>query len=385
MHDDALITDPARLAALCDEWSREEWLALDTEFIRERTYYPQLCLVQIGTSQGAWAVDPLAPGMDLAPLLKLLADPRMLKVFHAGRQDMEIFYHLMGYTPSPVFDTQIAAQVCGFGESVSYEAIVQKTVGKSVDKGARFTDWAKRPLSERQLTYALQDVIYLRGVYDKLHEFMARQNRMEWIAGEMEKLTDHALYDAPEEDAWKRLRFNGRKPESFAALQAIAAWREREAKRMDVPRGRLVRDDLLTEIALAMPRTLEDLHHLRGTQNLSKTVQKGLVEAIDAALAGSPAAWPKQPTRPREEPALHRHALSLLQLLLEVQAEKHRVTARMIATRDELEAMARGTRDIAPLQGWRGEVFGAQALKLLSGEIALSVDTGGGVCVKEVG
>ncbi len=279
------ITTQKELAAFCKSVAQEEFLTVDTEFIREKTYFPRLCLIQIAGSEKAAIIDPLAKDIDLAPVFELLQNPKIVKVFHAARQDIEIFYLLSKKIPAPIFDTQVAAAVCGFGESAGYESLVNQIVGKEIDKSSRFTDWSARPLSEKQLAYALSDVTHLRVIYEKLKKKIEDTGRTTWIAEEHVYLSDPALYDANPDEAWKRLRVGNLKPKHLAVLRELARWREHEAIKHDVPRGRIVKDDVLVELALSAPRKEADLSRIRSIGNISQSRMAAIFACVEAALA----------------------------------------------------------------------------------------------------
>jgi ribonuclease D len=370
-----LLTTTAELATLCEELAREPYVAVDTEFMRDRTYWPKLCLVQLAGAKRQAAVDPLAKGMDLAPLFALLANPRVLKVFHAARQDIEIFYRLTGAVPTPLFDTQLAAMVCGYGEEVGYETLVGRIAKGRVDKSSRFTDWARRPLSAQQLAYALGDVSHLRVIYERLRRQLEQTGRTEWVAQELAELTDPATYNPPLEDAWKRIKVRSREPRFLAVLRALAAWRETEAQRRDVPRNRIVRDDLLLEIAANRPTSVEELSKLRRI-SLDRQSAAAAVEAVHAALALPEDQLPHQ-APPSKLPRGLGPMIELLRVLLKLKCEEHHVAQRLVATTGDLEAIATEERpDVAALKGWRLEVFGRAALALKRGELGLAVADG---------
>ncbi len=372
-----VIETTADLETCCRRLSEAEVVTVDTEFIRENTYYPRLCLVQIASDDHVVAVDPLAKGIDLAPLLALLADPDILKVFHAGRQDMEIFYHLMeGDLPHPVFDTQVAAMVCGFGEQVSYERLVGALANARIDKSARFADWARRPLPERQLTYALSDVTHLRTVYRALLAKLSQNARQGWLAEEMAVLTDPATYVTTPEEAWRRLKLRHRDRRTLAATQALAAWREREAQTRDLPRGRVLKDEQLYDIAAQKPQTADALARTRGISPdyARGRLGKGILAAIEEAMA-----IPEEelPSMPRQKPAAPVDAAlsDLLKVLLRLRCEEHGVATKLVASADEIERLARGDdADLPALKGWRRELFGADALALKEGRLGLAVN-----------
>jgi ribonuclease D len=372
-----LIQKQDELEAVVAELQKSDFVTVDTEFLRETTFWPVLCLIQMAAPGVTALIDPLAKGIDLKPFFALMGNEAVTKVFHAARQDIEIIHHLGGLIPHPVFDSQVAAMVCGFGDSVSYDQLVQKITGNRLDKSSRFTDWRHRPLSDKQLEYALADVTYLIEVYQYLTAELEREGRAHWLNEEMEVLTSRETYDPHPEDAWKRLKMRVRKPIELAVLQAIAAWREREARERDVPRGRVIKDDALFEVAQQQPKDESALGRLR-------TIPKGWERSSTAAalLAQVNAAL----QIPKEElPRLPKHsqasegssaAAELLKVLLRLVAEKEGVAAKVLATSDDIDRIASDGEeaDVAALHGWRREVFGEQALKLVRGEIALKFD-----------
>ncbi|HET6184062.1 MAG TPA: ribonuclease D [Acetobacteraceae bacterium] len=370
-----LITTTEALAALCARLGAEPFVTLDTEFMRERTYWPELCVVQLAGSAEVAVVDALAPGLDLAPLGRLLADPHVLKVVHAGRQDIETFVLKFGAPPRPVFDTQIAAMVAGYGDQVGYDALVSSLAGGQIDKGHRFTDWAARPLSAAQIAYAAADVTWLRPVYERLRARLEANGRLEWVAEEMAALTDPALYRPDPETAWERLRPRTSDRRKLAVLRALAAWREREAQRLNLPRQRVMKDETLAEIAATMPRSAADLARARG---LTRSFAEGrmgaaVLEAAAEAAALPEAALPPAPAvrETRPSPAL----VALLKVLLAAKAEMHHVAPKLLASSEQIDRIASGERDgVAALHGWRREVFGEDALALCAGRLALGVD-----------
>ena len=366
-----LITDNEALTAFCGRMRAERFVAIDTEFMRDRTYYPRLCLVQVAGESEAVAIDSLAPGLDLAPLLGLLADEAVLKVMHAARQDLEIFYHL-GAMPRPFFDTQVAAMVCGFGEEVAYDTLVSRLAGAQLDKSSRFTDWARRPLSPAQIHYALGDVTHLRVIYQKLAERLEQAGRTGWVVEELEALLEPRLYAQPPEDAWRRLKLRSRDARFIAIVQALAAWREREAQRRDLPRARVVRDDLLLEVAASRPQSVEELRALDRV-NLDRDSAAGVVAAIRSAMALPKSELPPVP----EQVVLPRGigpTVDLLRVLLKLRSEESDVAQRLLASTAELEAIAVDDHaDVPALHGWRREIFGEDALGLKAGRLALAV------------
>ena len=366
-----LISDNAELAAFCARMRGERFVAVDTEFMRDRTYWPKLCLVQVAGAQEAVAIDALAPGLDLAPLLDVMADQAVLKVMHAARQDLEIF-HRLGRLPRPFFDTQIAAMVCGFGEEVAYDTLVAKLAKAQLDKSSRFTDWARRPLTDAQVRYALGDVTHLRVIYEKLAARIDEAGRMGWVAEEFEALLDPRLYDPPPEEAWRRLKVRSRDARFVAIVQALAAWREREARRRDLPRARIIRDDLLMEVAANRPQTVEQLRSLERV-NLDRESAAGVVAATKAALA-----LPKEELPRLEEPVVLPRGIGptidLLRVLLKLRSEENEVAQRLVAGSSDLEAIALDdAADVPALHGWRREIFGDDALALKAGRLALAV------------
>ena len=370
-----IITTTAELAAACKRMSHFDVVTVDTEFMRETTYWPKLCVIQLASPEEAVIVDAMAPDIDLDPFFKLMKNEKIIKVFHAARQDIEIVYHLGGLIPHPVFDTQVAAMVCGFGDSISYDQLVQRVSGARIDKSSRFTDWARRPLSDKQIEYALADVTHLRDVYKALSARLAEQSRTEWVREEMEVLTSPDTYRMEPEHAWKRLKLRVRKPVELAILQELAAWREREAQSRDVPRNRVIKDDAVYEIAQQQPTTPAALAQLR-------TVPKGfersraaeeILAAVKRALALPKEQLPKVPKH-RPMPNGNGAAVDLLKVLLKMTSETHGVAAKVIATVDDLEAIAADdSADVPALHGWRRELFGEAALKLKRGAIALAV------------
>ncbi len=371
----SLITTTESLAAFCARQATAEFVTVDTEFMREKTYWPQLCLVQVAGPGEAVAIDPLAPGLDLRPLYELMADPAVLKVFHAARQDIEIFFHLAGRVPTPLFDTQVAAMVCGFGDSVSYETLVAKLAGVRVDKSSRFTDWSLRPLTERQLAYALSDVIHLRPIYDKLYKRLHKSGRAAWLDQEMAVLTNPATYTANPETVWQRFKVRSAKPRFRAILREVAAWREREAQARDQPRGRILRDEAALEIAAHAPANVEDLARVRG---LGRSFAEGRMGADLLAAVARGVALPDDQC-PRDdtgaEPALGVAAVvELLRVLLKMKCEDHHVASKLVASGSDLDAIAADDQaDVPALSGWRLELFGKDALALKQGRLALTM------------
>jgi ribonuclease D len=369
------IADTLSLARFCESLQGAEFVTVDTEFMRERTYWPILCLVQVAGPTEAAAIDALAPGIDLAPLLALLADETILKVFHAARQDIEIFFYLSGAVPQPLFDTQVAAMVCGFGDAASYQTLVAKLAGAALDKSSRFTDWSHRPLTERQIRYALDDVVHLRTVYEGLRRLLASNGRASWIAEEMAAISDPAVYRSDPLEAWRRFRLRGRIDRRFfAVLQALAAWREGAAQQRNLPRGRILRDEAVLEIAAHAPRTVEALAR---TRSLGKGIAEGrlggeILDAIERGLAGAETVVPP-PVRADAPPGLG-PLIELLRVLLKRCCDEHRVAQKLVASSDDLEAIAADDQASVPaLAGWRFEIFGRDALALKHGRVAMTV------------
>jgi ribonuclease D len=372
-----LITTTAALSDAIAELSKSGFVAVDTEFIRETTFWPELCLIQLATPDYEALVDPLAPGMDLKPFFALMADEKITKVFHAARQDVEIVYNLGNLIPSPMFDSQVAAMVCGYGESISYDQLVNKMTGVHLDKTSRFTDWRRRPLSDTQLTYALADVTHLAAIYPKLRDQLVEKGRVDWVKDEMSTLTSVETYDLHPDDAWKRLKMRARRPIELATLQKIAAWREREARERNVPRSRVMKDDTLFEVAQQQPDSVEALGKLRSVPNGWERSQpaNGLIAAVNEALAIPKEDLPKL-AKHVQGPEGSAAAGELLRVLLKIITEEHGVAPKVVASADDLDKIAaHGDKaDVAVLQGWRRELFGEMALKLIAGEVALKFE-----------
>ena len=372
----SVIADSETLAAFCARLAQADFITVDTEFMRERTFWPQLCLIQVAGPDVASTIDPLAPGMDLKPLLDLLFDPRLLKVFHAARQDLEIFFHMTGRVPYPLFDTQVEAMVCGYGEAASYETLASQLAKARIDKSARFTDWSQRPLSDRQIEYALADVTHLRLVYAALAKRLTATGRADWLGEEMATLMDPATYRLDPETAWMRFKPKNVKPRYLAVLKEVAAWREREAQKRDIPRNRIIRDESVVEIAAHPPRTLDDMSRLRG---MSKGFAEGrlgadLLQAIERGLALPTADIPEVEPAP-DLPSGLGATVELLKVLLKVKCESAGVAQKLIATTADLELLAASDdADIAALRGWRRELFGRAAIDLKHGRLALGLE-----------
>jgi len=372
-----VITTQGELEAAIKALEQSDFVTVDTEFIRETTFWPILCLIQLAAPGVTALVDPLAPGLDLKPFFALMANERVEKVFHAARQDIEIIVHLGDLVPHPVFDTQVAAMVCGFGDSVSYDQLVQKITGAKLDKSSRFTDWKYRPLSDKQLEYALADVTHLIDVYKHLKAELDRENRAHWLNEEMRVLTSRETYDPHPDDAWKRLKMRLRKPQELAIVQSVAAWREREARERDVPRGRILKDDAIYEIAQQAPRDTDALARLRSTpKGWERSSSAGaLLGVVNAALAIPKEQMPKLPKQ-FQPPEGSSAAAELLKVLLRLVAEKEGVATKVLASSDDLDQIAAQgeAADVPALNGWRRAVFGDHALRLVRGDIAIKFD-----------
>lgn len=369
-----MIETTTALAEACKELAKSDFITIDTEFLRETTFWPQLCLVQMASSTLEVLVDPLAKDLDLTPLFELMADASVVKVFHAARQDIEIIHHLGGLIPHPIFDTQVAAMVCGFGDSISYDQLVQRIKNVQIDKSSRFTDWSRRPLTEKQLDYALADVTHLRDVYLALQSQLEREGRSSWLKEEMDILESVETYDMHPDDAWLRLKSRLRKPTELAILKFIAAWREREARSRNVPRSRVLKDDAIFEIAQQQPKDTEALSRLRTIPKGWERSSSGtaIIETVNAALALPKADMP-HPPRQSHSPEGNGAAVELLKVLLKLTADKHGVAAKVIANSEDLDRIAsEGEEAVVPaLSGWRRDLFGEPALKLIRGEVAL--------------
>lgn len=369
-----LITKQSELEAVVAQLARSEFVTVDTEFIRETTFWPELCLIQMASPDTTALIDPLSPEIDLKPFFDLMANEAVLKVFHAARQDIEIIFHLGGLIPHPVFDSQIAAMVCGFGDSVSYDQLVQRITGTQLDKSSRFTDWRHRPLSDKQLEYALADVTWLRDVYLSLRDKLDSRQRSGWVKEEMDVLTSRETYDLHPENAWTRLKMRVRKPIELAVLQHVAAWREREARERNVPRGRVLKDDAIYEIAQQQPRDVAALGRLRTTPKgwERSSTAAGLLAATNEALAIPKDELPKIPRQASTSEGANA-AAEILKVLLRIIAEKEGVAPKIIASSDDIERIASEgeTAEVEALSGWRREVFGEKALRLLRGELGI--------------
>ncbi len=378
-----VITTTADLVATCERMSQHPFVTVDTEFLRETTYYPLLCVAQMATSDESVIVDALAAGLDLAAFFDLMAKEGVVKVFHAARQDIEIMWHRAKLIPRPIFDTQVAAMVLGYGDSISYDQLVQRVTGAVLDKSLRFTDWSRRPLSAAQINYATADVTHLREVFLSLSADLRRRGRSQWVEEEMEVLTSPDTYRAEPELAWERLKSRVRKAKELGVLIEVAAWREREAQSRDVPRGRVLKDEAIGDIAIHAPTTPEKLATLRSLPHGFERSRWGaeIIEAVKRGLARNPAGLPHL-DRPRQG-ANGNATVELLKVLLRMTSERHGVAAKVIATSEDLERIASDDgAEVPALSGWRREMFGNQAIALKHGKLALAVDKGRVVVVE---
>jgi len=377
------VTKTSDLARACERLAQHPFVTVDTEFLRETTYYPLLCVAQMASPKEAVVVDTLAPELDLAPFFALMNDPKVLKVFHAARQDIEICWHMAGTIPHPIFDTQVAAMVLGYGDSISYDQLVQRITGDVLDKSHRYTDWSRRPLTKVQVNYAESDVTHLRDVYLALSADLNKRGRFEWVFEEMAVLTSPDTYRFEPEHAWERMRTRVRKPKEMAVLIEVAAWREREAQTRDIPRGRVLRDEVVADIAVQAPTTVDRLGSLRSLPKGFERSRWGdaIVEAVKRGLSRDPKTVPRME---RARPSGNGGAtIELLKVLLRMTAERHGVAAKVIATTDDLDRIATDDNaDVAALKGWRRELFGEKALALKHGQLALAVEKGRVVMVE---
>ena len=369
-----LITETSKLIDACERFSRDSFLAIDTEFMRERTYYPQLCLIQIAGKDEAVTVDALATEINLNPILDLMANHKIIKVFHACRQDMEIFFNLNRRIPFPVFDTQIGAMVCGYGESVGYDKLVRQITGVQIDKSSRFTDWSHRPLSKQQLNYALSDVTHLRTVYESLLNQLEKNGRINWLNEEFQNVLNPKTYDIPLDQIWKRLKIKNGRPKFLILVRELCAFREKEAQNRNIPRNRVIRDDVLLDIAARSPRSSVDLAKVRSLSTqfaegrLGKSILRVVAEASNIPESDAPQLEKLNKSKP-QKPAL----IELLKVLLKHKSEDNNVAQKLIASTADLEAIAENDNaNVLALSGWRKDVFGDDALLLKSGKIALS-------------
>lgn len=373
-----IISTSGQLAELCQKFAQSGFVAVDTEFMRQSTYWPQLCLIQLAVPDVEAIIDPLAENLDLTPFFTLMANPAVVKVFHAARQDVEIIHHLAGIIPLPIFDTQIAAMVCGFGEAVSYSALAKRLLRKNLDKSSRFTDWAHRPLTEKQLRYALGDVTHLRGIYLKLKNRLETTDRASWLDEEMAELTNPNNYKTEPEDAWRRLKSRARNKSELAVIIEVAAWREREAQAQNVPRSRIVKDDTIYDVMTQAPQNIEELIKLRTVHNgLARSYRaRELVEAVKRGLARPHDDLPDLPVNTPLPPSAIAVA-DLLRVLLKAISAEHDVAAKLIATSEDLDKIAvDDDADVPALHGWRRDLFGQDALAIKAGHLGMTVRDG---------
>lgn len=371
-----LITDQKKLDTFCASLKGCPFITIDTEFLREKTYYPKLCLIQVSGPDGnAMAIDPLDGDMDLSPLFNILFDKDVLKVIHAGRQDLEIFFNLTGKVVEPIFDTQIAAMVCGYGDSVGYDSLVRNVTGHQIDKSSQYTDWSKRPLSERQIEYALGDVTHLIDVYKKLEAELEKRGRTSWVFQEEEILADPRTYENDPYKAWERVKVKTPKPKTLAVLREIAAWREKQAQEKDIPKGWVMRDESLADMAAQMPKTPQQLKKIRGISEdmANNHVGKALLKAIEKALESDPKTWP-QITKRKQIPPNVAATIDILRMLLKVQSSEEGVATKLLASSEDIEAIAQNDNaDVPAMKGWRYEIFGKEALALKHGHLAIGL------------
>lgn len=374
-----IIKTQDHLNRVCAELSQKPYITIDTEFLRDKTFYSRLCLVQLAAPDfDAVAIDPIEFDLDLTPFNDLMHNQNVLKVFHAARQDLEIFYFMNGKVPHPIFDTQVAAMVCGYGDSIAYNKLVQDVTGQALEKNAQFTDWSRRPLTDKQLTYALNDVIYLRDVYEALEKRLIAQKRHHWVEQEMDILTSAETYEMPVEEMWQRIKIRSDKPEVMAILRELAIWREELARKKDVPRNRIMKDEALADIALYMPKDLNGLSRIRNVPSdaVKNHIGKTLLELVEKARKSDKATWPKI-KRGKPFPREATPILEMLKLLLKINASEEQVAAKLITNISELESIACGDEaEVNALKGWRLEVFGRDALALKNGEVSLGIKDG---------
>jgi ribonuclease D len=380
MHIHPLISDSESLEKLCERLARSDFVAVDTEFMRENTYWPELCLIQVANSEEAAAIDPMVDGIDLTPLLNLLVNnEHVLKIFHAGGQDIEIVFNLTGGTPHPLFDTQVAAMALGLGEQVGYSNLVESLLGHGIDKGARFTDWARRPLDKRQIDYAIGDVTHLAALFPKMLERLKKTGRGGWLDQEMERLADKANYINDPALAWKRVKIQTRRADALGRLKALAAWREIEARGKNLPRGRIMKDETLADVAMHPPASQETLAQVRGLSPAWRGNDIG-ARMMEALASADPLPASELPPREERGPGLGREGAlvaDLLKLLLKIRAREANVAPRLVAKAEELELLAAGRREgLAILEGWRFEEFGRDALDLVEGRLAFAILNG---------
>ena len=367
-----MITTTHELTKVCQRFSKHPFMTIDTEFIREKTYYPQVCLIQIASPKEAFCIDPLAEGLSLQPLFNLLQNKDIIKVFHACRQDIEIFYHLSGKIPVPVFDTQVGAMVCGYGENVSYSQLVHDFVGINLDKTMRITDWSHRPLSSEQIQYALHDVVELRDVYTKMMDRICQTNRLDWLAEEMQDLVNPATYNSDINQTWHRIKVPFKNPQTLHIFAKLCAWREQYAQNKNRPRKHILKDEALIELAITHPIQTQDIDQLRTfSDGFSKSdMAKELIEVIKKAISDKPESF-EQPVQQKPLTQTQRNIAELLRLVLCIVCDEHDVAPKLVASSENLNTFIQ-TRQAPFLNGWRGQVFGAYALATLDGHLDIS-------------
>ena len=383
-----IITTTEALKETCEQFASHEYVTVDTEFMREKTFYPKLCLIQMACPSDEVIIDPLVDGIDLAPFFALMANAGIVKVFHSARQDIEIMHYMGDVIPTPLFDTQVAAMVCGFGDSVGYENLVRKLVGAKIDKTSRFTDWSHRPLSERQLSYALSDVTHLRKAYMKLKSQLDNTGRENWLAEEMSVLESPDTYRSDPQHAWKRLKYRARKKRNLAAFMAAAAWREREAQTRDVPRNRVLKDEALSEIATQLPKEPSDFRRMRAVpRGFGESQQAfGLLKEVRKAIDGPMDHVPEVNYEPVDQTARPTAIIDVLKVALKVASERHHVAQKLIASVSDLEQIAiNDEAEVPALKGWRRELFGGLALQLKHGRMCIAIENGETVIVPRPG
>ncbi len=383
-----IITTSEALKETCESFAAHEYVTVDTEFMREKTFYPKLCLIQMACPSDEVIIDPMADGIDLQPFFELMGDTSIVKVFHSARQDIEIMHYMGDVIPAPLFDTQVAAMVCGFGDSVGYENLVRKLVGAKIDKTSRFTDWSQRPLSERQLSYALSDVTHLRKAYTKLKTELDNTGRETWLAEEMSVLESADTYRSEPQHAWKRLKYRARKKRNLAAFMAAAAWREKEAQTRDVPRNRVLKDEALSEIATQLPREPSDFKRMRAVpRGFGESQQAfGLLKEVRKAVDGPMDHVPEVNYEPVDQTARPTAIIDVLKVALKVASERHHVAQKLIASVSDLEQIAMNDEaEVPALKGWRRELFGGLALELKHGRMCIAIENGEAAIVPRPG
>jgi ribonuclease D len=374
-----IISTQEQLNDICAKLAKHTYITVDTEFLRDKTFYSKLCLVQLcAPDMEPVAIDPIEFDLDLKPFHDLMHNEKVIKVFHAARQDLEIFYQMNGKIPHPIFDTQVAAMVCGYGDSIAYNKLVQDITGHALEKNAQFTDWSRRPLSEKQLTYALNDVTYLREIYETLDARLYKQKRHHWVEQEMEILTNPDTYEMPVGEMWKRIKIRTDRPENLAILRELAIWREELARKKDIPRNRIMRDEALADIAMYKPKNINDLSRIRNVPKdvIKNHIGKTLLKLVQKAQESDKKTWPKIK---RSKPLAREYApiLEMLKLLLKINSSEAHVAAKLIANASDLEEIVTSDKpDCLAMKGWRFEVFGNDALDLKSGKISLGLKNG---------